>query len=641
MWILVARRGRRRIPQLLHLLLLLLFTTSTFQFCNARRDGAYGCAGGQPAVGGAHVDGGEFGTPITGSLDDGGNRVVLGGVVLDAEQVPNTIGRLLDDDASSYEFAVTSYDRVPFKGALVRFEVLSSSSNSNGQYEFAIASQENNTLVKAADDVCFGPEVQGITHTDNSFKTALAGNLILATPSAVEFTVDVTVVDFNNRDSGSQFWYTQYIVAFDGAPTERPTAAPPTAPVPSSAAPTPTTSTGTPSLAAPTPTTTTPTTAPEKESKNVCFSGDTVVRLEDGSLRPMHQLRVGDRVPVFEYYSSPLFSFINNNHHDYYHYEPVYAFAKQDASVVADYVRIEWNDNDTNSNNNSSSSFLEMSPKHLVLARPTIRPATTNETNNSNPQQSAASSVWTMIPASHLQAGTHQIRVLRLDQGETTTTTTVAEVTVQSIRRVSAPGAFAPLTFSGTLLVHGSGSGSAVYASTYVSMQNTPHLMMVNDMQIMHVVSWHWLAHTFVTPLRYLGACTTWLLAAAPPRLQRLNDYYCSCWCWLPTFFGWVDWTVLAVLTHLPTGVSLPLLVIPALAVLGVVSLVESSIARIMVMMIRATAVSDNDNYVRLVFIVGLLMAIFWWCTLVKFRLTIRRRETKTCTLDYYNKKVV
>jgi len=253
------------------------------------------------AVGGFHL---FNGTPVQGTLDDGGNVLTVNGVALDPEVFTNVIGTSGQD----YDFSVRSTDGVPFRGALVRFAAVSTS-------DFAVVPAAN----AGTADVCTLPE-QGVTHTSNAFKTELGGTLMVPGHGyRVEFTVDVTVVDFNNDDSGSQFWYSQYIVAVEAGPTAAPSAKPtalasesptlaPTATASSAPTVAPNTSSPTPAPSM------SPTVAPPKRRFSICFSGDMTVQLECGATKRMSEVEIGDRVKV----------------HGDSKYEAVYGYAKHE-----------------------------------------------------------------------------------------------------------------------------------------------------------------------------------------------------------------------------------------------------------------------------------------------------------------------
>jgi hypothetical protein len=84
----------------------------------------------------------------------------------------------------------------PFKEALIRFESEAS--------EFTLIPEINAHEAIA----CILP-VKGITHRDKKLKNALSGSF--RTDSKGYFSIDVTVVDYNNA-TGSVYWYSQYTI---------------------------------------------------------------------------------------------------------------------------------------------------------------------------------------------------------------------------------------------------------------------------------------------------------------------------------------------------------------------------------------------------------------------------------------------
>jgi predicted nucleic acid-binding Zn ribbon protein len=110
---------------------------------------------------------------------------------------------LTDDSTTSVmkvktgmEHAVEIVASRPFKGALIRFESEAS--------EFTFIPEINAQEAIA----CILP-IKGITHRDKKLKNALSGSF--RTDSNGYFSIDVTVVDYNNA-TGSAYWYSQYTI---------------------------------------------------------------------------------------------------------------------------------------------------------------------------------------------------------------------------------------------------------------------------------------------------------------------------------------------------------------------------------------------------------------------------------------------
>lgn len=209
--------------------------------------------------------------------------------------------------------------------------------------------------------------------------------------------------------------------------------------------------------------------APDVASWRACFPGDAMVQLENGSIVSLQNAKIGDKVKV---------DVATNK------YEAIYGFAKRKAAVKGYYLKISWK-----ATGGHQNSFLEISSKHMLLASSGDRDG------------------MRMIPASMVKLG-DKIMVEHDENKKA--------VQVFSISTVRREGAFAPLTFSGTIVVNG------CQASAYVSYQDEEFLMLGSG-TLLTQVRWHWLAQTFLTPVRWIGT-----LIAAPLQTDIL-------W-WLPTF---------------------------------------------------------------------------------------------------------
>ena len=217
----------------------------------------------------------------------------------------------------------------------------------------------------------------------------------------------------------------------------------------------------------------------------------------------MRDLQVGDRVQVGPGQK----------------YETVYAFAKRDTTLPAEYLKLEWKAS------NGRRGDLELSHKHMlaVLA-------------------SGSNEGWKMIPASKVKIGD----VLQAMPGA---------AFVTSIRKVHRYGAYAPLTFSGKIVVND------VQASTYVSYQNNEYLMLGSETQTL--VTYQWLAQALFIPIRWIGSLVATLF--------RVDMF-----AWLPRFFLTFEPAILKVL-ELPPPILFSF-VTPFLAFLGLMSVLESAL---------------------------------------------------------------
>jgi len=236
---------------------------------------------------------------------------------------------------------------------------------------------------------------------------------------------------------------------------------------------------------------------------DMCFSGDMMVQLEKGGLLEIRHLKVGDRVKVDVWTNK---------------YEPVYGFAKRDETLRGDYLKLGWKSED-------SREFLELTPNHMLQV------------------SRSGQSGWKMIPASMVSVG-DEVQVDGTDE-------TIAKIT--SIAKVVKKGAYAPLLFSGKLVVNNA------QASTYVSYQNTENLILGSGTTL--GVTWQWLAQTFLLPVRWVGT-----LLAAPLKVDIFS--------FLPSFFLTFEKVLVSILS-LPAPILLPFAV-PVIVSMGVIYLLES-----------------------------------------------------------------
>lgn len=233
----------------------------------------------------------------------------------------------------------------------------------------------------------------------------------------------------------------------------------------------------------------TPTSAAATTSVPICFAGHATVQIENGTTIAMRNLRVGDKIRVGRD-----------------KFEAVYAFAKRNEDISAQYLRLIWK---------KSRESLDVSATHMIWSN------------------------GRMIPASQVRIGDFIWVNDRV-------------AFVSRIKNITHVGAYAPLTFSGRIVVNG------VLASTYVSYQSTEYLVLGNTTHI----EWnaHDLAHAFMTPIRLLGLFSLFC---------RKDLFF-----WLPAFFGRLE-KIIHVVFGLPAVVTLPV-VLPALAVIGCMSLLEN-----------------------------------------------------------------
>jgi len=146
----------------------------------------------------------------------------------------------------------------------------------------------------------------------------------------------------------------------------------------------------------------------------LCFSTETTVERDDGSMVAMKELHIGDRVRV-----------ANGK------YEPIYSFGHFDTSVVkTEFVQIQ---------TTSSEGKLEMTPNHLLF----------QEGNQ-------------VVMASSLKIGDKVV----LASGE--------EDTITGLKTIQRTGIIAPFTASGTIATNGilSSSFATIQKSQYVSLSD-------------------------------------------------------------------------------------------------------------------------------------------------------------------------
>jgi hypothetical protein len=173
------------------MLLSLLLVASLFSSTIAGPNGASGCMGGIPAVGGAHLREGA----VNGSLAEGGVSVDIGNVTM---QVGDTFEAMPFD---SFDLTVTAGD-APIRGILVRLEC---------QTDLTGALSSEDPLLQEA-QACEQDDnfVVGMTHTSNVDKGVITMVIGLGTVTTV--SVDVTVV-MANDNGGSMFYYDRFFFA--------------------------------------------------------------------------------------------------------------------------------------------------------------------------------------------------------------------------------------------------------------------------------------------------------------------------------------------------------------------------------------------------------------------------------------------
>ena len=187
-------------------------------------NGAGGCAGGGPAVGGTHV----IAAP-SGSLKDGNITVTVGESLLEEGEV---VMMVADGDAIT-PVSVFGGPRGVFKGVLVRFEVPVRSGSDDFFEDFS--SMDRN--VKDAAETClnsFTSLVFGYTHNNSNDKEFVVANYTVGLEDDTSGTLDVTVV-IQNSGGISEYYYSGYDVSFI-ASTPSPTASPVDMPAESPAA---------------------------------------------------------------------------------------------------------------------------------------------------------------------------------------------------------------------------------------------------------------------------------------------------------------------------------------------------------------------------------------------------------------------
>jgi len=153
------------------------------------------CGGNGPAVGGLHLNNYGDGSRLvyTGELQD--NRISF---FVDGTDLTRTYGNRLTVSPGS-EQILEIVGEHPFKGALIRMEP------ADEEALFTLT-----PMIHAQDAVACVPPILGATHTGNGLKRVLSA--AFQADEVGEFTIDITVVDFNNA-TGSVFWYSQVYVS--------------------------------------------------------------------------------------------------------------------------------------------------------------------------------------------------------------------------------------------------------------------------------------------------------------------------------------------------------------------------------------------------------------------------------------------
>ena len=203
-------------------------------------NGAGGCVGGSPAVGGTHI----ISAP-SGSLKDGNITVTVGETLLKEEE-EETGGEgvtMVADGDTVTSVSVSGGPRGVFKGVLVRFEVPVRGGSDDFFEDFS--SMDRN--VKDAAETClnsFTSLVFGYTHNNSNDKEFVVANYTVGLDRDTIGTLDVTVV-IQNSGGVSEYYYSGYGVSFI-ASTPSPTSIPVDMPAQSPAAAAPPNEPGTP-----------------------------------------------------------------------------------------------------------------------------------------------------------------------------------------------------------------------------------------------------------------------------------------------------------------------------------------------------------------------------------------------------------
>jgi hypothetical protein len=159
--------------------------------------GAGQCIGGMAAVGAPHMTA----TAVTGPLSDASLVVAVNNRVFNVSE----IGNFYVETGTDYTILIQAQDG-SFRGALIR-------ASSDDGAEFTLEPGVNGQVATA----CADPGVLGVTHTSNDLKTELGATLNIAVAGTI--ALDVTVVQSQNSNDGSVYFYTPYaLTATDTLP---------------------------------------------------------------------------------------------------------------------------------------------------------------------------------------------------------------------------------------------------------------------------------------------------------------------------------------------------------------------------------------------------------------------------------------
>jgi hypothetical protein len=181
----------------------LLFVLSSFT-ADAYSTGAGQCIGGMAAVGAPHMTG----TAVTGPLSDGSLVVAVNNRVYDVSEINN----FYVETGTDYTILIQAQDG-SFRGALIR------ASSPDGA-EFTLEPGVNGANAMA----CTEDGVLGVTHMSSDLKTELGATLNIAVAGTI--TLDVTVVQSQNSQDGSVYFYTPYTLTADEVLPDVPTVEP-------------------------------------------------------------------------------------------------------------------------------------------------------------------------------------------------------------------------------------------------------------------------------------------------------------------------------------------------------------------------------------------------------------------------------
>lgn len=174
-----------------HAVLFLVWSTWFWKNALSYPTRAGSCSGNKPAVEDLHLSYGDGSRHVrSGDLRDSHLQLFL-----DGADLTKSGGKDITLDVGAYYVVEIVANSHPFKGALLRAESV---------VPFTLVPLINAGVESECES---SAQVQGVSHVDNSPKSAFSAGLTMHSEGGI--SMDVTVVEYNNA-TGSVFWYSHF-----------------------------------------------------------------------------------------------------------------------------------------------------------------------------------------------------------------------------------------------------------------------------------------------------------------------------------------------------------------------------------------------------------------------------------------------